>query len=60
VDDPDLTQMVREIYQRGGALADDLRAKCRWEQITPSQALTEYPEFVRRHRAALPKEATDG
>ena len=43
--------MVREIYASGGELADDLRAKCNWEHMTPVAVLREWPSFVRRFRA---------
>lgn len=42
--------MVRDIYQRGGKLASDLRSKCNWEHMTPVAVLREWPSFVRRYR----------
>jgi hypothetical protein len=42
--------IVRDIYRRGGQLADDLRAKCNWEHMTPVAVLREWPSFVRRYR----------
>lgn len=42
--------MVRDIYRRGDKLADDLRAKCNWEYMTPVAVLREWPSFVRRYR----------
>lgn len=42
--------MVRDIYRRGGKLADDLRAKCNWEHMTPVAVLREWPSFVTRYR----------
>ena len=43
-------EIVRDIYRRGGQLADDLRAKCKWEHMTPVAVLREWPSFVRRYR----------
>ena len=50
--------IVREIYANGGKLAKDLKAKCNWEKMSPVAVLHDWPSFVRRHKAAQSRKAT--
>lgn len=52
--DTELAGVVRSI-NRFAVLADRLKAKCGWEQMTPVAVLREWPEFVDEYRAALAK-----
>ena len=35
-------QLVKEVYQEDGARAKRLRAKCRWEQMTPIAVMLDW------------------